>query len=171
MIGRTTITLIGAMAASVLTGAAYAQCSSDGRFMVDSENGTVTDHKTGLMWQQCAMGLSGTNCGAGEAAKLSLEDTREAITFSATTNHSNWRLPTVKELNSIVDVRCYAPSIQEDIFPNTPAHYFWTDIKFNDDTRKSWVVSFYFGEDGVAFESLGLHSRLVRNIDSFAQQP
>lgn len=170
MIGKTAITLIGAMAATLMAGASYAQCSNDGRFVVDTENSTVTDHRTGLMWQQCATGLSGRDCTNGEAAKLSLEDTRAAVSTATTANHTDWRLPTVKELNSIVDVRCYAPSIQSEIFPNTPSHYFWTDIKFNDDARKSWVVSFYFGEDGVAFESLGLHSRLVRNLDALAQQ-
>lgn len=166
MIGRTAITLIGAMAATLVTGATYAQCSNDGRFVVDIEKGTVNDHRTGLMWQHCAVGLSGKDCTNGEAAKLSLEDTRAAVFSTTTGNYTDWRLPTVKELNSIVDVRCYAPSIQSEIFPNTPSHYFWTDIKFNDDGRKSWVVSFYFGEDGVAFESLGLHSRLVRTSDS-----
>ena len=37
-------------------------------YVVDSANGTVTDTRTGLMWDRCARGLSGVGCATGTAS-------------------------------------------------------------------------------------------------------
>lgn len=66
---------------------------------VDNGDGTVTDNATGLMWQQDDSGVGMNWGGALEYA--------ESTTSS---DYSDWRLPNVKELQSIVDYT-RAPSV------------------------------------------------------------
>lgn len=61
----------------------------------DNGNGTVTDNVTGLMWQQAlpASGKLGSDAALAYAAGLTLG------------GHDDWRLPTIKELYSLIDFR------------------------------------------------------------------
>jgi len=74
----------------------------------DNGNGTVTDNVTGLMWQQ-----SPDSDGDGDidaADKLTYD---QAVAGADTLNlagYSDWRLPTVKELYSLIDFRGTDPS-------------------------------------------------------------
>jgi len=67
----------------------------------DNGNGTVTDKATGLMWMK---GDSGTfKAGRGQDGKLNWQ---AALAWAETleyAGYSDWRLPNVKELQSIVD--------------------------------------------------------------------
>lgn len=59
---------------------------------VDNGNGTVSDPATGLMWQKADDGIG--------------KDWEEALAYAENLNlaeHSDWRLPNAKELQSIVD--------------------------------------------------------------------
>ena len=59
---------------------------------VDNRDGTVTDRATGLMWQQADDGVT--------------RNWEEALAYAETATvagHGDWRLPTAKELQSIVD--------------------------------------------------------------------
>ena len=59
---------------------------------VDNGNGTVTDHATGLMWQQ-----------ADSGAGMNWEDALAYADNLALAGCRDWRLPNAKELQSIVD--------------------------------------------------------------------
>lgn len=68
---------------------------------VDNGDGTVTDQATGLTWLQSDSGAFG----AGDAGDGGLDWEQalawaEALTFAG---HSDWRLPTAKELQTLVD--------------------------------------------------------------------
>ncbi len=66
---------------------------------VNNGNGTVTDHATGLMWAQ-------DDSGSDAPAGLNWEEALawiEGLNASAYKGHSDWRLPDVKELQSILD--------------------------------------------------------------------
>ncbi len=66
---------------------------------VDNRDGTVTDNATGLMWAQDDSGVE-TPEGLNWEEALAWVETRNA---SNHLGHSDWRLPNVKELQSIVD--------------------------------------------------------------------
>lgn len=83
------------------------------QFTINADN-TVTDKKTGLIWMRCSLGQTGNNC-SGEARGYSLTKALEEITK----NYSGWRLPSINELASIIEFRCYDPAINADIFPIT----------------------------------------------------
>lgn len=67
----------------------------------DNGNGTVTDRATGLMWMTVDSGV--LKAGPNRDGKMNWQ---EALTWAeglAHAGHSDWRLPNVKELQSIVD--------------------------------------------------------------------
>ncbi len=127
---RPWVLLIGLCLALCAAGAAAAQtCNYDSipatapasRF-TDNGDGTVTDKTTGLQWQRCSQGQawsSGTCTGTATAhtwqAALQLA---EAASYAG---KSDWRLPNIKELASIVEQACNYPSIDLAVFPGTPS--------------------------------------------------
>jgi hypothetical protein len=122
-----------------------------------NNNGTVTDTKSGLMRKRCSEGYAwnGTAC-RGSGAKFTW---REALQRAQTHNGTgfagfkDWRLPNVKELFSIVEKQCDAPTINLAIFPNTDSNMtFWSSSPYfyrndgagNVDTG-AWYIVFYSG--------------------------
>ncbi|MBJ7550915.1 DUF1566 domain-containing protein [Marinomonas ostreistagni] len=132
-------------------------------FTVDAENGVVVDHSTGLMWKQCVEGFSGSDCRTGDTLQstfsqvLSYIDSLNADGGFA--GYTDWRLPNVKELRSIVEERCTRPALNEDVFPlkNTQASddqstvnsmvlFSSTPTSYYDSTDTFvWVISFADG--------------------------
>lgn len=116
-------------------------------------NGTVADSKTGLTWQQNISQIkypmtsnSGGTTATAYCASLGLAGTQP------------WRVPTVKELLTIVDVTQSSPAIDPNAFPSTPADFFysttpsallpgiyWT-VKFDTGLADGTTAAAYFEE-------------------------
>jgi hypothetical protein len=100
-------------------------------------DGTVTDNITGLMWQQT---ISPT------ATALSQT---QAIAFCPTLSlagHSDWRLPTVIELVSLVDYGVTTGAlINATAFPQAPASVFWSSTPLAGSPSSGFFVLFYNG--------------------------
>jgi hypothetical protein len=95
--------------------------------------GTVYDTKTKLTWQQAVPSTTYTWTGAkAYCAGLNLGGT-------------GWRLPTVKELQTIVDDSRTSPSIDTAAFPSTPADYFWSSSPLAGSSSGAWGVGFGYG--------------------------
>ena len=82
----------------------------------DNKNGTITDNYTGLIWKKCTQGMSGSSCNSGspslrEWSKANVEC--QKLNFAG---KQGWRLPTLKELQSIVDTGKFDPSINTNFF-------------------------------------------------------
>ena len=133
-----------------------------GRFLVHG-NGTVTDTATGLIWAQCAEGLSGSACTEGTAAIFTWADALIRARDSTHAGYTDWRLPNVKELSSIVEERCYDPAINLAVFPNTPSSYFWSASPNGYSSGYAWVVSFSNGYANDYNRSSYNRVRLVRS--------
>ena len=137
-------------------------------------DGTVTHAKTGLMWKKCAEGLSGSACEIGTVAKMPWAGAlNAAVTANAANaglgfaNHTDWRLPNQKELQSIVESCGYNPSINQDVFPATPtANYFWSASTYSDDPTYAWIVDFSDGFSNGGTKTFGIYARLVRGGQS-----
>lgn len=54
---------------------------------------------------------------------------------------SDWRLPTLLELESLIVENETSPFIDINFFPNTQNWYYWSSSRFNDDT--AWYVQYY----------------------------
>jgi hypothetical protein len=133
-------------------------------YEIDVPNGTVTDVRTGLMWDRCPRGQSGVAC-AGAATTFTWGN---ALFDAANANVANykgyndWRLPNVKELESLVETCRVTPSINESAFPATPSSGFWSGSPGASDTANAWYVGFFSGSALIVNRSFAYGVRLVR---------
>lgn len=129
----------------------------------DNGDGTVTHHKTGLIWQRCSLGQSwdGTDC-TGTATTFSWQQALAAGAQHTLGGFSDWRLPNKNELVSIVEYRCYAPAINNQQFPNTSSSWYWSSSPYAGYSSYAWGVD--FNDGGVYGNEYGHggHVRLVR---------
>ena len=116
----------------------------DSRF-TDNNNGTISDNGTGLMWQKCQLGLSGSICNAGSVNTYNWQQALDEAQNNSLAGYSDWRLPNHKELLSIVEQRCYNPSINTAYFPNTSSSDFWSSSLFDFSSGGAMSVLFSVG--------------------------
>lgn len=135
------------------------------RFTVNA-NGTVIDKKTGLMWKKCSEGLSGMDCTVGviqtQTWWSTLQNIQTMNTTSGFAGFTDWRIPNVKELRSIVEKQCYNPAINLTVFPNTAPTYFWTSSSSAWSGDYAWYIDFGSGRDGWDHKPRYNQTRLVR---------
>jgi TolB-like protein len=126
----------------------------------DSGDGTVTDSKTGLVWQKCTAELSGIKCTAG---LKKYKNWHEAASYcnSLTLAGRVWRLPRKKELESILDMRRKYPTIDAIYFPNTSHTPYWTSNVYEARTTRAWTVDFGIGFIGTVWKKHPAHVRCV----------
>jgi Protein of unknown function (DUF1566) len=135
---------------------------ADAPFTVSTDGQEVTDSKTGLTWRRCAEGMNANVSGCtGTAVTYSHE---AALALSNT--QSGWRLPNVKELNSIFDVNRQNPAIDGAAFPATPSASFWSSTPYltggETSSQIAWQVSFNNGLVTSGARFVNRYVRLVR---------
>ncbi len=131
----------------------------------DHGDGTVTDGKTGLMWMKCPLGQSGSDCATGSANNYTWQEALDAADGYSFAGYTDWRLPNIKELRSIVEQRCYYPAINLAVFPATSSgSYFWSASPNADGSSSARYVYFYYGYAAYGYNrGNNLQVRLVRS--------
>ena len=111
--------------------AASPRCYPTNRFMVQG-GGLVVDTLTQLVWQQ--------------QASTTTMKWADAQTYCSSAG-SGFRLPTVKELASLIDLTVSSgiAMINKTAFPGTPATGFWTSSPSAGSSGYVWYVDFGFG--------------------------
>jgi hypothetical protein len=94
--------------------------------------GTIHDTRTKLTWQQ---NLDPPYHDAAGARAY-------CAGLGATLGGTGWRLPTIKELQTIVDESRLSPTIDPTAFPGTPTQLFWSSSLTNGTPTKGFVVNF-----------------------------
>ena len=97
-----------------------------GKFTCDV--GTVTDSTMMLTWQRNLPSAYSGCSGAADDPCTWEEAKRYCGQLSL--DGGGWRLPTLDELNTILDKTMPSPMIDSKAFPNTPPEYFWTSITY-----------------------------------------
>ncbi|WP_295388981.1 DUF1566 domain-containing protein [uncultured Thiodictyon sp.] len=138
-----------------------APTAPDSRFTGHGD-GTISDSATGLLWKQCAEGLSGAGCAIGVAAAFIWQAALQQATDANFAGYMDWRLPNKNELESLVERHCYDPEINGAYFPNTPSDGFWSSSPYAGYTSSAWYVSFVDGGVGSYNRGYPLYVRLVR---------
>lgn len=147
---------------------AYPLSAPSSRFE-DHADGTVTDRGTQLMWTRCSAGqqwVAGSCSGVPQ-----VHDWASAQAYAATVNeggayfYKDWRMPQLRELATISERQCSNPRVNIEVFPQTPAEYYWTGSvrPVADGAVKAFALS--FGPEGVEYQmkTAAHHVRLVRN--------
>ena len=123
---------------------------------VRNSDQTVTDTKTGLMWQD------------DEDTKTVTKKWQEAIDYCENltlAGYSDWRLPNCNELESIVDYGRYNPAIDPS-FQNVVGNHYWSSTTLAFGTGNAWDVYFNGGDDDWLNKSYTNYVRCVRSADN-----
>ncbi|MBK5103734.1 MAG: DUF1566 domain-containing protein, partial [Burkholderiales bacterium] len=125
-------------------------------------DGTVTDPATGLTWMRCSIGQTwdGSAC-SGSAINYTWDD---AIVQTGTTfaGQSDWRLPNMRELQTILDRTKFNPAIDTAAFPDSPGSAFWSSTPDVDISTTAWYVNFGTGDVHTTDKGEPAPVRLVR---------
>lgn len=151
----------------------------------ERRNGTFTDKNTGLQWEQ----KTGTACPAlcpphfpdlhdvnnfyewtsgpvlipnGELFTVFLTALNTPPCFAG---HCDWRIPTVKELQSLIDYSKVDPATS--VPGATKADHYWSSTTHapasnSDNAKEAWVVDFHDGSVGVFKKGGDFYARAVR---------
>ncbi len=143
------LALIGLVCAGVLASEASAKGPA-GRYKYKAGDATVVDGYTGLQWQRHFVPKAMTYATAvNHCAKLSLD------------KHNDWRLPTIRELLSIVD-HTENTKVDPEAFPNVTKHFHWTSTP--SDAAKKFRHCFYFVEALIIAKSVDEQNILLRCV-------
>jgi hypothetical protein len=92
------------------------------------------------------------------------EDFIHALNSAHFGGYSDWRLPTFKELDSIVnlDIPYPGPTINTAYFPNTVSSLYWSSTTNAYYTVGAWGVNFGYGYDYYGYKYYSNYVRAVR---------
>ena len=111
----------------------------------------VKDNVSKLEWQDDAVGSSMTwESAIGYCESLTLG------------GYSDWRLPNVNELKSIVDRSKLSLAIVQG-FENTSSNYYWSSTTFEDYRKYVWIVYFSSGNVYYNLKGENFYVRCVRD--------
>ena len=130
--------------------------------LVDNGDGTTTDLLTGLIWQQ------------GDSTASNWESSLAYCENLALGGYADWRVPNIKELSSIIDIR-YKPAINHEFFPRVACgdwSEYWTSTSYLALLNSSgsyvpddaYVVDFFSGSSAGAFEHKFYNNYNVRCV-------
>jgi hypothetical protein len=127
----------------------------------DNMDNTVTDNVTGLMWEQK------TDDG-GPRDKDNTYTWKDALAYCENLvlgEHTDWRMPTPKELERLVDLTKSSPAIDTNYFPNTNSGKYWTGTTCSGcHKHKAFAMDF---NDGSLYFGL----KRIKDGDTFPEPP
>lgn len=108
--------------------------SANASRFTDNQDGTITDHKTGLMWMK-------NTAEKGMNWKKAVEYC-EKINIAG---YFDWRLPTVDELRSLFEFNNKKGCINKKYFPDTKSFQYWSCTEVKLSSKNAWLVEFPYG--------------------------
>lgn len=163
----------------------YVRAVRGGKFansFIDNHDGTVTDTSTGLMWQQ------ETAPGSGSGSYPDRYNWQQALSYcenlilnndgawtsgvpnASGSRYSDWRLPNISELQSLVNNEGSALAINSDYFPDTAAAGYFSSTtlslyrSYENCVAYAWYVSFFGGNPNYYGKSDSYFVRAVRSV-------
>jgi hypothetical protein len=124
---------------------------------IEAPAGTVIDEATGLMWSKATIAKGKTWSEAKEAAA--------AVCLGG---YSDWRLPTRKELLTLVDDTRSNPAIDTDRFDCDPDWYWSSTLLASSPSDCAWGVYFYYGYAAYYPQNGSGRVRAVRSVSPSA---
>lgn len=157
---------ISGFSAAVLAGQ---YCSGEGqdRAFELRDDGIAVDRQSGLMWMRCAFGQhwNAGRCEHNAETFTWKEAQMEIARFNdqgGAYGFSDWRLPTIEELQRIVVPGCEEPALDTRVFPDAPVTAYWTSTPDPVYAPGVMLVHFVNGRVYMGNRSVTWAMRLVR---------
>ena len=113
---------------------------------------TVLDTKSKLVWQDNS---------AVESKEMLFSEANLYCKQLSLAGYNNWRLPTLRELQNIVDLKRHDPAISRT-FEYTGRGNHWSSTPYVDDSIRGWAVDFKSGSTSHNRHSYDYYVRCVR---------
>ena len=114
---------------------------------VDNGDGTIKDKQTGLTWQKCSIGQNNDSTCSGTASTVNWLTALTSCSGLSLAGKT-WRLPSIKELETIIDTTVSVPPINTTFFPSTPTANYWSSTTLASATAGAWAGNFNNGAVG-----------------------
>ena len=131
---------------------AYAAAASADGPRLQRDGPVARDYINKLEWMRCSVGQHWENetC-VGEILMLSVLEAQEIVQRVSNLEGGRWRLPTVKELQTLVSKvenrpDDFDPNIDMETFPNTFAGPYWSSDQSFYSKQYQWSVNFFTGQ-------------------------
>lgn len=144
----------------------------------DAGAGMVRHLPTGLVWKRCTEGLTwdnSTHTCTGSAATYTwqaalgrADDVNAGANGTQNLGVTDWRVPNIRELRSMVEWGCYGPAVNTTQFPDSAAaSNFWSASPYASFSGGAWGVNFGNGVGSWDGRDDAYQVRLVRAGQSF----
>jgi hypothetical protein len=100
----------------------------------DNGNGTIADNFTGLIWQKTASGNA-----------FSWEEALVYATGLSLAGATDWRIPNIKELQSLNDEKLLKPSFNKIFFPSMVSGNYWSSTSMVNSPTRAWDINTDYG--------------------------
>jgi len=117
-----------------------------------AETTIVKDPSTNLMWEDTE------HVENGQVTYLEANSYCDALKLG---EHADWRVPTLKELLSIVDYKRYEPAILKEFSRIEQDKLYWSNTPYANKSTEFWGVDF---EDGDTDSASAIYDRRVRCV-------
>ena len=114
------------------------------------EGDIVTDSVTKLEWQDDAI-----------TDEMEWQEAIEYCEGLELEEHTDWRLPNINELKTIIDRSRYNPAIVS-AFEQTSSNYYWSSTTYENYHEHAWNVYFFYGSVGYYSKDGDRYVRCVR---------
>lgn len=114
----------------------------------------LIDSKTGLMWQD------------NSDSKYIQKDWQGALAFCSTlrlAGYDDWRLPTVKELETILGASPRNMDIKQGFKYIGGSGYYWSSVAHESNEAFAWMMNFKRGYEYKNYKTYERHIRCVRD--------
>ncbi|MDO8454124.1 MAG: DUF1566 domain-containing protein [Sulfurimonas sp.] len=113
----------------------------------------IHDTSTSLLWQD--------NVDSKELA-ISYYEAQEYCSKLAVGLQKDFRIPTLGELQTLVDYKHFKPAMVEG-FTSVANEVYWSSTPFMDDADKVWAINFRDGKTDIIAKSYDRHVRCVKS--------
>jgi hypothetical protein len=118
---------------------------------IDNGNQTITDNLTQLVWQKNP-----------RIDSMTWEDALQYADTFQLAGYTDWRLPNIKELQSINDEKRGSPSINKTFFPTAITGKYFSSTTLPNQTTKAWYLDTQYGITTYQYKTVKLNVVLVR---------
>jgi hypothetical protein len=108
--------------------------SISGVHFIDNGDGTITDNYTGLIWQKLQ-----------PQGSFEWEEALAYASGLTLAGKSDWRLPNVKEIQSLNDEKLFKPSFNKNYFTTTLSGNYWSSTTMINASSKAWDINVDYG--------------------------